>query len=212
MKLDDWRIVFIASTLILILLVFAPVFGLFLPKSGEKFLALAVLGEGGMAENYYPNDDPELEVGEKVHWSIYMYNHMGSVQYVAVRCKLIDSTISSPNSTSCDPFPVSHIYEIRKIMNKNETWLYPLEWSLAKVTEYDGQTSIEGVNINGIHVDTDAASQSRYNFRMAMELWVYDSTEGRFEFGWKAGEERRCAWNQIWYNATYDPYGPLPPG
>jgi hypothetical protein len=43
---------------------------------------------------------------------------------------------------------------------------------------------------------------ARANFRIILELWVYDHVSRDFVFGWNYGDEMRCAWNQIWFNAT----------
>jgi hypothetical protein len=202
MSLDDWHLVFVSVCLVLVLGACAPVAMAYLPRRGEPFMALAVLGEEGMAEKYYPGDDPSIGVGEEVHWTLYLYNHMGEVRYVAVRVKLLNSTMSSPNSTSCSPSPAPVVYEVRRILLDNETWLYPLDWSLTDVGGDGGLVSIEGLMMNGEAFQTDAESVHGYNFRVVLELWTYDEASEGFIFGWASGEESHCVWNQIWFNAT----------
>jgi len=96
MRLGDWHLVFIFATLMLIVVACTPLVTAFLPRTGEPFLALALLGEEGMAEHYYPQDDPNIPVGDAVHWTLYLYNHMGAAQYVAVRVKLLNATTTAP--------------------------------------------------------------------------------------------------------------------
>ena len=176
----------------------------YLPERGESFLALALLGEGGMAENYYPNDDPEIEIGEELHWNIYLYNHMAEAKYVAMRLKILNSTTIAPNSTSCSPSPVPVIYEVRHVILNNETWLHPLSWSLNEVSRDGDITNIESIMIDDNIFNTDIKDTSRGSFRMILELWVYDESLEYFVFGWKASDEPRCAWNQIWFNTELE--------
>ena len=70
MNLDDWHLVFVSACLVVVLVVCAPVALAYLPRRGEPFMALALLGEEGMAEHYYPDDDPSIEVGEEVSWTV----------------------------------------------------------------------------------------------------------------------------------------------
>jgi hypothetical protein len=202
MSLDDWHLVFVSVCLVLVLGACAPVAMAYLPRSGEPFMALAVLGEEGMAEKYYPGDDPSIGVGEEVHWTLYLNNHMREARYVAVRVKLLNSTMLAPNSTSCSPSPAPVVYEVRRVLLDNETWLYPLDWSLLKVGGDGNSVSIEGLMINGRPFQTNAGAVHGYNFRVVLELWGYEESSEGFIFGWVSGEESRCAWNQIWFNVT----------
>ena len=202
MSLDDWHLVFVSVCLVLVLAASAPVAMAYLPKRVEPFMALAVLGEEGMAEHYYPEDDPNIEVGEGVNWTLYLYNHMGEVQYVAVRVKLLDSKMLAPNSTSCSPSPAPVVYEVRRVLLDNETWLYPFSWSVEEIEVIGDLLQIGLLSVNGDLVRTSTFAEDGYNFRIVLELWVYDEGLNEFRFGWGYGDELRCAWNQIWFNAT----------
>ena len=165
-------------------------------------MALAVLGEEGMAEKYYPGEDPSIEVGEEVRWTLYLYNHMGEVQYVAVRVKLLNSTMLAPNSTSCTPSNAPVVFEVRRVLLNNETCLYPLDWSLLEV-DGDGELlTIDGLMMNGEVFQTDVEAFHGYNFRVVLELWVFEKASEGFIFRLRSDEESRCAWNQIWFNVT----------
>jgi hypothetical protein len=202
MSLDDWHLVFVSVCLVFVLGACAPVAMAYLPRSGEPFMALAVLGEKGMAEKYYPGDDPSIEVGEEVHWTLYLYNHMGEARYVAVRVKLLNSTMLAPNSTSCSPSPAPVVYEVRRVLLDNETWLYPLDWSLLNVSWDSESIMIDGLMINGRPFQTGVEAVHGYNFRVVLELWGYEESSEGFIFGWASDGESRCVWNQIWFNTT----------
>ena len=155
-----------------------------------------------MAEHYYPGDDPLIEVGEEVRWTLYLYNHVGEAQYVAVRVKLLNSTMLAPNSTSCSPSPEPVVYEARRVMLDNETWLYPFSWSIEDVEGVGDFLEIKQLSMNGGPIGTRAVSEGGFNYRFIIELWVYDEDIKDFRFGGRYGDELRCAWNQVWFNAT----------
>jgi len=206
MSLDDWHLVFVSVCLILIFAACAPVIMTLAPIREESFMALAVLGEEGMAESYYPDDDPEIEVGEDVHWILYLNNHMGEAQYVSVKVKLLNSTMSAPNSTSCSQSPASTIYEIRQVLLDNGTWIYPFSWSVVDIERVGDFIEVTQLLVNRDFIEVEVLSKDGCNFRIVFELWIYDSDLKDFRFGWNSGDESRCAWNQIWFNATLTEY------
>jgi len=202
MSLDDWHLTFILICTVLIVAAFIPVVSAFLPRNEEPFFALAVLGENGMAEHYYPDENSTIKVGTEVHWFIYIYNHMGKSQYVSIRVKILNSTIMTPNSTSCTPSEAPTTHEIRRILLENQTWSYPFNWILQNVTKFDNSTTINSLLINGERLQSNIRARNGYNFRLVFELWVYDPSSDDLVFGWKSGQEPSCAWNQIWFNVT----------
>jgi len=202
MSLDDWRLVFVSVMLILMMGVFGPIAMAYLPRGQEKFLALAVLGEEGMAEKYYPGDDPNIGVGENVNWTLYIYNHMGEAQYVAVRVKLLNSTILPPNSADCVPSSAPVVYEIRDVLLNNETRLHVFSWSIEEAGRFGDSVGISLLSVNGDLVEAEFYSMDGYNFRLVFELWVFDDKLDDFRFGWSYGDEPRCVWNQLWFNMT----------
>lgn len=201
MNLEDWRVVFLSFCFIIMIAIGLNFLWMYPPKRGESFLALALLGEGEMAEQYYPDDDPGIEMGDELHWTVYIYNHMAEAKYIALRVKLLNSTISPPNSTSCTPAPVPVIYEVRQVIMNNETWLHPINWSLNEVRREGNATIIESLMVNENKIIANLQDSSGGSFRMILELWVYDESSEDFLFGWKASEESRCAWNQMWFQA-----------
>ena len=203
MSLDDWHLVFVFICLVLVLTAFSPVVMAYLRMKGEPFLAIAVLGEKEIAEHYFPGDDPDIDVEEEVHWTIYLYNHMGKALYVAVRVKLLNSTMLDPSSTTFNQSPSPIVYEVRRTLLNNETWLYPFNWSLIKVSLDGNSTIIEGLMINGEPIQTKVSAKNGYNFRMVFETWIYDETLKDFIFGFVSKEHSDCFWNQIWFNVTH---------
>jgi hypothetical protein len=202
MNLDKWSRIFVSVCIILVLTACYLIVTAYLSENIEPFFALAVLGEEGMAEHYFPDDDPNIKVGEEVHWFLYLYNHMGEAKYVAVMMKLLNSTMLAPNSTSCSPSTANLVFEVKHVLLDNETWLYPFNWSLLEVNEERESISIERLMINGEVFQIDVDAFHDYSFRVVLELWLYDESSEDFIFGWSSGKELHCAWNQIWFNAT----------
>jgi len=202
MNLDDYRIVFVLISFFLIICACVPLVTALLPTKEDPFLAVAVLGENKKAESYYPSDDPHIEVGEKVHWFIYLHNHMGELKYVALRVKLANSTFLTTNSISCNPNPAPIIYEVRRILLNNETWLYPFTWSIQSVESYESYLGIRRLTINDRNIETWVIAKENNNYRIIFELWVYDENIDDFQFGWRYRDEMRCALNQIWFYIT----------
>jgi hypothetical protein len=200
MSLDDWYFVFVSVCLVLILTACIPVIMAFTPSREEPFFALAILGEEGMAEHYYPGDDPNIIVGQLVRWNIFIYNHMGEAQYVAVQVKLLNSTMSAPNSTTCTPSPAPVVFEARRIALDNETLLLPFSWSITEVEQEGNFLNVNSISVNDETVDIHAVAGYGCDYRLVLELWVYDKDLGDFQFGWGYRDERSCTWNQVWFN------------
>jgi hypothetical protein len=202
MRLDEWHLVFILITLMLVGAACTPLITSYLFRTGEPFLALALLGEEGMAEHYYPQNDPNIAVGDVVQWTLYLYNHVGEAQYVAVRVKLLNASMLAPNATSCTPSPALVVYEARRVVVDNETWLYPVSWSIGRVEQDGAFTKITRLRVNEGDFETDVIAIGGYNYRLIFELLVFDEDLKALQFGWSSGDELYCAWNQVWFNAT----------
>lgn len=202
MNPEDYRTLFVSVCLVLMLVSTIPVVSMVLPRSVEPFFAMGVLGEGGMAEHYYPGDDPNIRVGSLVRWYLCVYNHMGCAQYVAVRVKVLNSTLPGPDSIECVPSGVPAFLEFRRVLVRNETWWFPFYWSISEVTVEGDSVFITQLVVNNVTLGLNAYATDGFNFRVVFELWVYDEASGDFGFAWRSGQEDRCVWLQIWFNLT----------
>jgi len=174
------------------------------PRPVEQFFALGLLGENMMAERYYPRNDTGIRPGDLVKWYVTLYNHMGGVQYVSVRAKLLNQTTPPPDDLNHTASSVSSFREIEHVLVDNETWVFPFYWSIANVSWSADSAGIAALNLNNVTITQGLNTTARdgYNFRMVLELWVYDNETTGFRFGWRSGGEMRSAWNQIWFNLT----------
>ena len=173
------------------------------PRPEEQFFANWILGSEGMAANYYPNDNPNIGLREEVRWTLGVYNHMGSLQYVVLRVKLLNSTMPSPNDALDQPSPAAAILEFARVLVKNETWSIPFVWEILNYTVTGGHVTITSLSINQTSLTGQFASAvSGYNFRFIFELWYYDTNTNDLAFSWQTQSAQHSVWTQIWFNAT----------
>jgi uncharacterized membrane protein len=173
------------------------------PRPTEQFFQVYVLGSNHLAADYYPNDDPNIRLGDSVRWYVGVTNFMGSVQLVDVRVKLGNETISPPDDQSGLPSPAPLVAESLRFLQDNETWEFPFVWQILNVTESQGATRILLLQINNQTYPVQSVDAvNGYNFRFIIELWTWNVDSNGFGFGWYAGSEHRVAWLQVWFNAT----------
>jgi uncharacterized membrane protein len=172
-------------------------------KVSENFLGLTVLGSNMMAENYYPEGNSTIVVGETVKWYIDVKNYFGSPEYLSLRLKLLNSSQFLPldNFSRSAPSPVSHIFELKRMVPHNSTWIIPINWTVTDVDE--NHTTIESLNVNGIQINgVNTRSVTGKDFMIVLELWRYD-TDTRikdFVFIWPSQTGERVTWSQIWFS------------
>ena len=173
------------------------------PTPTEQFFAMWILGANGLAENYYPNNNSTLTVGEPVNWTLGVYNHMGDLEYVIVRVKLINSTSTGPDELTGTPSPAPEIFEFSRILVDNETWSIPFVWRILNLTQQGQNLVLTQMSINQTLLNGNLGSAtSGNNFRFVFELWFYDENSGSLAFTWNGASGTHSVWTQIWFNAT----------
>jgi hypothetical protein len=173
------------------------------PPASEQFFAMYILGSTGLAEHYYPNDNPGITIGEPINWTIGIYNHMGSLQYVVVRVKLLNSTLPSPDEQKGTPSSVASLFEFARVLVDNETWSMPFVWQLLSVNSDPAGIQITGISINEVTVrGILARALLGFNYRLVFELWFYDIATNGLAFSWSTQNTQHSVWTQIWFNVT----------
>jgi hypothetical protein len=173
------------------------------PPPSEEFYAMYILGSNGLAEHYYPNDNPDLTIGETINWTIGIYNHMRSLQYVVVRVKLLNSTLLSPDELTGTPSSVAPLFEFARVLVDNETWSIPFVWSVLSVSSSSGGLLITTISINQVTLEGNLArAVSGINYRLVFELWFYDTITNDLAFSWRADNVQHSVWTQVWFNVT----------
>lgn len=200
MNLGEWRNIFIIVGIIGISIVAVPVISSYFLKTHESFIAMAVLGKEMLADDYYPSNELNINIRDTIPWHVYINNQMGRAQYVAVKFKILNSTLASPNTSLCVPSPAPVIYEFRDILLSNETKIKPFTWEIIEAYNDDHTTEISKIKINEHLLDVDIVIGNDEATRLVFELWLFNSVSKDFSFALISNGESRCVWNQLWIN------------
>jgi len=202
MSTKDLRYVF-AFFIIITIFVSASVYVELGPAPTDHFFSMWVLGSGGLTESYFPNNNPNLILGETVNWTLGVYNHMSQLEYVVVRVKLLNATDIAPNEQTGVPSPTTAVFEFARVLSSNETWSIPFVWSIWNETHFQGNLLITGLKVNEtVITGTIAEAPSGLNFRMVFELWAYDQGSNSLVFSRTKASSPYSVWTQLWFNAT----------
>lgn len=173
------------------------------PRPQEQFFQLYVLGADRMAADYYPNNDADIRLGDRVRWYVGVTNFMSNVQLVVIRVKLGNETIMPPGDLLAIPSPAPLVTEYSRFIQGNETWEFPFVWQIVNAVAVGGSAQILELGINDENFQLQGSSaRNGYNFRLFIELWTWDVDSAALQFGWQADGEQRVAWLQVWFNAT----------
>jgi uncharacterized membrane protein len=181
------------------LILVVAVLSAFWPRYEERFFELGLLGKDKKAEGYFPNGNSTLEVGSQILWHIYVHNHMGSVQNVSIRIKLLNSTMNAPNDKEHIPSPYPSFVEFAISLSIDETLLVPFSWSITEAVSQNDSIIIKQLTINEQTIKIDFLISSNDSFRMVFELWVYDPTSNEYKFGWESEKESYSASIYMWF-------------
>lgn len=178
------------------------------PPATEQFASISLLGTNNDTSSYFPNNNRNVALNQPVSWRVQVYNHMGSSQLFQLRIKLANRTISGPDPTLSPPAwsdgPV--MFNATRAMLHNETWTFPLQWSITNRT-IAGQT----VTINSMLVNNQAANSTNVaasivpnsnNYRIIVELWSYDIPTRGFLFSYLSAGTPYGTFDQVWFSVT----------
>jgi hypothetical protein len=179
----------VIGALVLFLILAVALISAFWSRYEERFIELSLLGKDKTAKGYYLNDNSTLKPGSQVSWYIYIHNHMGSLQNVTVRVKLLNSTVDAPNDTEHKPSPFASFVEFPLSLSVDDTLLVPFSWSISEAVSQNGSIIIKQLMVNDQTVEVNVPAFSNSPFRMVFELWVYDQSSHEYKFGWKSGNE-----------------------
>jgi len=178
-NLEDYRVVFAVSGLILILVASAPTLSLVLPFSGgECFSELWILGPNHMAEDY-----PFNVVNDTVY-NVFLGigNHMGSSAYYMVYVKFRNQSEPLPNATAGTHSPLNATAEYRIFLQGGESWEAPLTFSFL-----GNQSLIQSLIVNNVEFAVNETAlwdgeNNGYYYQLFLELWIYDAESDAFQY------------------------------
>ena len=176
------------------------------PPYTDQFFSMWIVGSNGLTQNYFPSNNPNLIPTEQVNWTLGVYNHMSSLEYVVVEVKLLNATETAPNEQTGVPSPVPEIFEFARVLVNNETWTIPFPWTILNAVNVNGAVQINGLSINGTTITGNLAhATGGLDFRFVFELWFYDQSAGNLAFYWTTPTSTPATysvWTQLWFNAT----------
>ena len=185
MNLEDYRTVFIASSLILSLVAATPVLSFYLPFSGrhERFSELWLLGPEHSAEAY-----PFNVTAEKSYFlHVGIGNHLGSSAYYVVSVKLRNQSGPLPNATAGTASLLPALYEYRVFLQDGKTWEAPVAFAFSGVSFVENQSLVETVVINDVAFGIAALAlwdeaNNGYYYQLFMELWICEVESEEMEY------------------------------
>jgi len=184
LELDDFRTLFVVTGLILILIAASPALSLIsLPRSGERFSELWLLGPEHKAENYPSN----VQVNEQYSIYVGVGNHLGELAYYAVYVKFRNQTQQLPDFKMSEPSPLPPLYEFRFFLSDGKVWEAPLTFAVENVLLQQNLSLIQNISINGMVFPVNCTSiwdsdRNGFYYQMFFELWLYTMTIRDFQY------------------------------
>lgn len=184
MKLNDYKLIFIAIGLISVLLVATPALAdaIRLP-GGEPFSELYLLGSGGTADNYPFN----IEVGQNYSVYVGVGNHLGSSAYYILYVKFCNETDPLPNANPGAQSYLQPLIEYRFLIADGMNWESLLNFSVSDASILGNNSQINTLQINGatFNVDKPAlwdSNSTMFKYRLSFELWMYNSQSNAISY------------------------------
>ena len=197
MQLEDYRLVFVAGTLTLMLLVASPVLslGLSFPDGEAKFSEFWILGPNHTLGDYPFN----VQVNQSYNFFVGVQNHLDSTMHYLVYVKLRNQTQALPDSFNSTPSPLPPLYEYHFFIGDGETWESPLTFSFLRGSRVGDSTLVNDVSINNVVFSVNASStrdpeNKGFYYQMFLELWLFNMTSQSYKF-----HDRFVG---IWFNTT----------
>ena len=177
MKLEGYKLVFVAVGLIGVLLIASPALGVVIRfPGGEQFSELYLLGPDHMMENYPFN----IVTGQNYSVYVGVGNHLGSSAYYVLYVKFSNHTDLLPNATAGTPSILQPLYEYRFSIPDSMNWESLLNFSVSNASISGNNSQINTLQINGaaFNVDKPAmwdSNSTTFTYRLLFELWIYNS-------------------------------------
>ena len=184
MKFENYRIAFIAISLIGILLFASPTIALFLKAPpGEQFSIIYILGPN------HTFDGIPFDVEAGITYSVFVgvQNQMGSPQYYTCYVKLANESEQLPDPILGTVSPMPALYEYKSFINNGATWEAPLTFEVNQLSFSNNISQLSGLTINGIQYPVNSASawdsnKTGYYYNIFVELWLLNSTLGTLQY------------------------------
>jgi hypothetical protein len=200
MKLQEYRLIFIVTSLIIVLLIASPVLAEIIHfPTAEPYSELYLLGAGRMLESYPTN----VSIGESHTVFLGVNNHMSSSGYYKIYVKLKNGTDLYPNIAAGTPSPLEPIHAYSFLLENNGNWEHPLTFSFNTMTISFNQLTIGSIKINNSTINVNKPSEWNStthiaSYQLFFELWIYDKQSHTMQFGSRfVALQLNCTTNSI---------------
>lgn len=173
----------------MILILVVAVISFFWPKYEERFFELSLLGKNKKADNYFLRDNSSITLGSQIDWYIYIHNHMGNLQDVIVKVKLLNSSMDMPIDRDHEPSSQSSIIEPSFSLSIDETLFVPFSWNISEIISHTDSITIKSIMVNDKIIQVNVSDSPNYEFYLVFELWVYNKDSNEYKFGWEYADE-----------------------
>ena len=183
-KLSDYKLIFLAVSLIGVLLIASPVIATFLSlQSKEQFSELYVLG---------PNQTPQsiplnIVINQNYTVHVGVGDHLGTSAYYVLYVKLRNETEPLPDEATDTPSSLNQLYEYTAFVKNGVSWTAPLTFSFSDFSISNNQSSLGSITINGLETNVDKIAQfdqqnRGYYYQLFVELWAFNPLSGTFQY------------------------------
>lgn len=206
MNLEEYRILFASVGIGLMLTSTFAFFSIFFPYSmtGERFFVLGLLGKDRTAENYFANDDSNIRYMEEMQWYVFVQNFMQEAQYILVKVKVLNSTMTRPDMVACTPSLEHAIMNFSVFLTSGQSLMIPFFWHVANYSLQGESLIVERLVIKSMSVSLNVSAVNGSNLSVIFEVLHYDPVIENFRFEWDSGFGLRCAWNQMFFNVAVE--------
>jgi len=178
MNLDQYRTIFVATTLVLSLFATTPVIDatVHFSSGAEAFSELWVLGPNRLIADY----PTQLKVGGKGSVILGVRNQLNEQAYYLVKVKFRNETQPLPDALKGEPSPLPPLYEFRFFLRNGETWETWFNFSVRDASFSQQSSIIKTIVVNGTPIPMNVTSllnpvKKGFYYQWFFELWLYDS-------------------------------------
>lgn len=183
---EEYRVVFLTVSSILVLLAASPALSwyLVLPRT-EFFSEVWILGSNHTADNYPFN----VTAGEDYTIFLGIANRLGFASHYEIRVKLRNQTQSAPDSFNRTSSNLPAIYGVHAFVADETVWEIPVTFSFdSEYQAAESRVEIYSLILNEAELEPDSLSvfwdsdNNGFFVNLFFELWTYNRTVDDFVY------------------------------
>ncbi|MCW4009499.1 MAG: DUF1616 domain-containing protein [Candidatus Bathyarchaeota archaeon] len=183
MNLNDYKLIFIVTGLIGILLISSPAIGMVLHLPMEQpFSSIFLLGSTQKFSDYPYN----VTEGTTYPLHLCVENREGEAAYYKVEMGLRNRTDLIGNETDNVQNPTQPLLEHKFLCQNGQIVQKPLNFMISNVTYSSNQSVINKIAVNGVKFEVNTLSiwdseKQGFPYEIFFDLYIYKTSVGSFE-------------------------------